>query len=148
MLQVASKRSLLYPILRSRLHLGLEKIIREVGRLPPGDICLALDVVDVMAHSALKASNNNMTEEDYEVERQQRQAERYHRQNSNGNSNGNSNSNGNGHDKDGEGYGDSDSDSSSDCPSDMEDDGEREYYRRSTRAAIEKEFATATFVQR
>ena len=126
-LQLASKRSLLFPILRTRVQEGLEKIIRSHHNLPPADVCLALDVVDTIGYNSLKSSNNNMNEDDYEQQRLNRQAENFHR-------------------REDLMTGD-DNDTDSDCPSDMEDEGEKDYYRRITRATIKDLLVTPTFVQ-
>ncbi len=111
MLQIAKERSLLFSILRARIHEGLEKILSLYQRLPAEDICMALDVLDQMGMNALKCSDVNLSEEDYKVYDQNRRARLFHEE-------------------------DAVDDDASACPSDIEDEGEKQYWRRSTRGAI------------
>eukprot|EP00520_Triparma_pacifica_P017703 CAMPEP_0118632080 /NCGR_PEP_ID=MMETSP0785-20121206/248_1 /TAXON_ID=91992 /ORGANISM="Bolidomonas pacifica, Strain CCMP 1866" /LENGTH=1362 /DNA_ID=CAMNT_0006522815 /DNA_START=272 /DNA_END=4358 /DNA_ORIENTATION=- len=110
-LQISQERCLLYPLLRARIHEGLSKILAHQPILPAEDICMALDAMDMIGSNALKSSNVAMSEEDYVAYEQEKRSRLFHDEN----------------------YVDSDAD---DCPSDVEDEGEKAIYRRETRKAI------------
>ena len=110
-LQISKERCLLFSILRSRSHEGLEKILAHSNQLPAEDICLALDCLDTLGANALKASDANMTEDDYAIYENNRQARLYHDE-------------------------DASDDDASACPDELEDETEKKRYKKATRGAI------------
>jgi DNA-directed RNA polymerase len=110
-LQISQERRLLYPLLRARIHEGLSKILAHQAILPPEDICMALDSLDMIGSNALRSSNVAMSEDNYVTHENEKRSKLFHDEN----------------------YVDSDAD---DCPSDIEDEGEKAIYRRETRKAI------------
>ena len=111
MLQISQERSLLLPIIRSRLHEGLGKILAHHHILPPDDVCLALEALDMLGLNSMRCCDVCMSEEDYIAYELMKRGNAFHDEN----------------------YEDEDA---SDCPSDIEDESEKAYYRKNTRRAI------------
>jgi hypothetical protein len=110
-LQIAGERSLLFSILRARVQEGLEKMLSLYASLPTEDICMALDVLDMIGANALKCSNSNMDEDDYVVYENNRRVRLFHDE-------------------------DADDDDASACPDELEDENEKALYKKATRQAI------------
>ena len=84
---------------------------------------MALDVLDVVGSNALRSSNVCMTEDDYKEYEQEKRSRLFHD----------------------ESYVDEDA---SDCPDDIEDEGEKSIYRRETRKAIVGLFVQPKLIER
>ncbi|GMH72912.1 hypothetical protein TrST_g2508 [Triparma strigata] len=116
-LQLAQERSLLLPLVRSLIHEGLQKILDNASILPSEDVCMCLEVLDVLGAMSCKSCDISMSHEDYVQYEQMKRSRLYHDEN----------------------YVDPEA---SDCPNDIEDEGEKAFYRKATREAV-----TEVFVQ-
>ncbi|GMH76323.1 hypothetical protein TL16_g07037 [Triparma laevis f. inornata] len=110
-LQLAQERSLLLPLIRSLIHEGLQKILDNASILPSEDVCMCLEVLDVLGAMSSKSCDISMSNDDYVRYEQMKRGRLYHDKN----------------------YVDPDA---SDCPADIEDENEKVYYRKATREAV------------